>query len=720
MPEFADQEKRGEIIVQQDRHVIKMPKMRSGTKYYVTVKSLIDQDGRMDVSEESQIVALQTGPDAVKPSCESGLTTDKELVISWLDVKGAAQYRVELRSFGINGDLGPILKEKTIIAEDQLVRGSHSFRISPPGGMSGIEYQISVFAISDSREVSDSHSVVCELKPSPPEFLQIQTFKPGVIKIAWPESYGIVSYDVNVKNSDDELVYEENEFPLESVLIHDLSPGEEFFVEVYSVSASMRSSPAKKAFKIVPEAPLVKVIPSEDEEIEIYFSKVIGAENYIIAMFDNNMEPVSGIAEFGTLPADHPGKITFHKHLLTPGIVYKLAVGAVNSGGTSSPKLVDVILPPPKVVLENIKAIEGSLEIFWERSEGARRYEVKVFLVKSEETLKQTFITSEPSLKTQLSSKLAYRFEIRGVNEGGKSQATVGTFGMDIPVWMQWGAWGECRSDDGKKCGFGSRIRLRQCSVFSTSEYGITEQLLTDECEGDSADKEPCNAGVDDCTELESVTKYKKVTSSSSEESTDKLTDMKLCENFAACCLKNQPSGLDSWMSVDLEGRKEVSAVRIMLGEDLRSFEVRVGETPGTGNLCIAQQETLSAMQIPQVMLCTKPLQGRFLSIRKLGYETMTICEIEGWGRPVNVFWSDWAAWSPCSRTCGAGMRQRTKECIGGEIGDEGCRGLPIEDEECSDGPCEGEINLASGLSTVDFSGESTSLLTDGFATRKG
>jgi hypothetical protein len=48
-------------------------------------------------------------------------------------------------------------------------------------------------------------------------------------------------------------------------------------------------------------------------------------------------------------------------------------------------------------------------------------------------------------------------------------------------------------------------------------------------------------------------------------------------------------------------------------------------------------------------------------------------------------------------------------------MGDEGCRGLPIQDQECSNGPCEGEVSLSSRLSTVDFSGESTSLLTDGY-----
>ena len=119
-----------------------------------------------------------------------------------------------------------------------------------------------------------------------------------------------------------------------------------------------------------------------------------------------------------------------------------------------------------------------------------------------------------------------------------------------------------------------------------------------------------------------------------------------------------------------------------MLGGDLGSFEVRIGNKPGQGELCLAQQETLSISQKPEVLLCTQPLQGEFISIKKLGYQAMTICELEAWGKAIETYWSQWEAWSPCSRTCGFGYKQRLRECISGQPGDTGCHGLPIEDSQ--------------------------------------
>jgi hypothetical protein len=240
---------------------------------------------------------------------------------------------------------------------------------------------------------------------------------------------------------------------------------------------------------------------------------------------------------------------------------------------------------------------------------------------------------------------------------------------MDIPVWLQWESWGECRSETGNKCGFGSRLRLRQCSIFSDNEYGKTEKLLIDQCDGDHAEKELCNAGVEDCTDIESLSHNKYVLSSSSSQTYSFLTDTILCKDFTECCLKNPPMAMDSWISVDLEDRKEVNAVRIMIGEDLGSFEIRIGDERGRGELCIAKQEKVSVLAMPQVMLCNQPIQGQFLTIKKLGYESMTLCEIEAWGKSVESFWMNWSNWSQCSRSCGFGFHQRTRECHGGYPG---------------------------------------------------
>lgn len=46
--------------------------------------------------------------------------------------------------------------------------------------------------------------------------------------------------------------------------------------------------------------------------------------------------------------------------------------------------------------------------------------------------------------------------------------------------------------------------------------------------------------------------------------------------------------------------------------------------------------------------------------------------------------WSSWDSWSLCSAQCGIGVRTHTRTCIYGSIGQRGCIGLSIEDEECT------------------------------------
>lgn len=149
------------------------------------------------------------------------------------------------------------------------------------------------------------------------------------------------------------------------------------------------------------------------------FEHLIGADHYVVAMFDEFMNPVSGIDDFGSIPADGPRHLKFNKDLLDFGKTYKIAIGAINGGGTSSPRLVDFMVPPAPVAIQNIQSVEDSLTISWYPSPGASRYQVKVFLVKSEEKLKETFVTSDLTLNTHLSSKLSYKFEVRAYNTGG-------------------------------------------------------------------------------------------------------------------------------------------------------------------------------------------------------------------------------------------------------------------------------------------------------------
>lgn len=53
------------------------------------------------------------------------------------------------------------------------------------------------------------------------------------------------------------------------------------------------------------------------------------------------------------------------------------------------------------------------------------------------------------------------------------------------------------------------------------------------------------------------------------------------------------------------------------------------------------------------------------------------------------VFWTPWTEFGACSRSCGAGgLKQRTRTCIGGAPGDEGCEGVPAEQLSCNTHDC--------------------------------
>ena len=47
-----------------------------------------------------------------------------------------------------------------------------------------------------------------------------------------------------------------------------------------------------------------------------------------------------------------------------------------------------------------------------------------------------------------------------------------------------------------------------------------------------------------------------------------------------------------------------------------------------------------------------------------------------------------WSIWSGCSATCGGGTSERSRECLNGDAGDEGCEGDLVENVVCGDDEC--------------------------------
>ena len=54
--------------------------------------------------------------------------------------------------------------------------------------------------------------------------------------------------------------------------------------------------------------------------------------------------------------------------------------------------------------------------------------------------------------------------------------------------------------------------------------------------------------------------------------------------------------------------------------------------------------------------------------------------------------WTEWAPWSPCTVTCGGGLRQRARECanptLRNSLGELVCDGDKMAEEQCNGEEC--------------------------------
>ena len=61
--------------------------------------------------------------------------------------------------------------------------------------------------------------------------------------------------------------------------------------------------------------------------------------------------------------------------------------------------------------------------------------------------------------------------------------------------------------------------------------------------------------------------------------------------------------------------------------------------------------------------------------------------------------WSSWGSWSSCSRTCGAGVKRRDRDCDDPQpqIGGDDCSGSDEQTNSCEERQCSGILPFVKG-----------------------
>ena len=64
-------------------------------------------------------------------------------------------------------------------------------------------------------------------------------------------------------------------------------------------------------------------------------------------------------------------------------------------------------------------------------------------------------------------------------------------------------------------------------------------------------------------------------------------------------------------------------------------------------------------------------------------------------------FYGPWSPWSDCSLTCNRGTYERTRTCVGGNVGDPGCSGPSNEIDFCNEHVCSAEWLVVLGVAWI-------------------
>jgi len=54
--------------------------------------------------------------------------------------------------------------------------------------------------------------------------------------------------------------------------------------------------------------------------------------------------------------------------------------------------------------------------------------------------------------------------------------------------------------------------------------------------------------------------------------------------------------------------------------------------------------------------------------------------------------WGEWTTWGECNATCGGGKQISRRQCMNGDVGQDGCDGQVTKMRICNTAECPGEI----------------------------
>uniref|UniRef100_A0A8C2JPR0 Adhesion G protein-coupled receptor B1b n=1 Tax=Cyprinus carpio TaxID=7962 RepID=A0A8C2JPR0_CYPCA len=216
--------------------------------------------------------------------------------------------------------------------------------------------------------------------------------------------------------------------------------------------------------------------------------------------------------------------------------------------------------------------------------------------------------------------------------------------------WNGWGRWSECSNE----CGGGVQVRSRVCQP----EDGVCEGVVE---EGKACNPQPCIGQSHRSQGLRSIIGQRR--------DADGTIMANQAPQKGVCLFCNTRKQSGSCGSVVLNQTLCYAAEEVQQ-ETWSSWSV-CSVSCGEG----LQTRTRSCMTSTYNTQCTGPLR------ENRPCNNTAAC-------PVNGAWDEWAPWSLCSSTCGRGYRDRVRTCKQPQHGGEPCRGPVKQTKFCNIAVC--------------------------------